>query len=487
MENPKKQEKRKETPVSPKQQDLAANKSTGFEKPMTTDQGVKINNDHDTLKAGERGPSLLEDFIMREKITHFDHERIPERVVHARGSAAHGIFEVTNPIPEYTKAKFLSEQGKTTSVFVRFSTVAGERGSTDVPRDARGFAVKFYTEEGNYDLVANNMAPFFIHDAMKFPDLVHSLKPEPRDGIPQATGAHDTFWGFLSSSPETMHMVMWLMSDRALPRSYRMMEGFGVHSFRFINARGVSSFVKFHWKPKLGMHSVVWDEAQKISGNDPDFHRRDLWDAIVADQLGLDVPQGVPENLQRGADAMPEEYETVIKRPEINDSPALSILRNNPKDSIATRKYALLCDDGVDTAELNRVKQALLDAGAMVRVVASHQGELQPAMDDITIEGVGHSVKADDSVLTTSCVLFDGLVVMNGSEQMVSALLADTRFKVFVKDTYRHHKPIAVYGNAEDFVMNAMGYDITVEEGIIKNGTPAEVIDAFKKGRFWNR
>lgn len=261
-------ELRPQTSDSEKQKDLAVNKNSGLGRPMTTDQGVPINDDHNTLKAGERGPSLLEDFIMREKIMHFDHERIPERIVHARGSGAHGVFEVTNPIPQYTKAKFLTEMGKKTSVFVRFSTVAGARGSTDVPRDARGFAVKFYTSEGNYDLVANNMAPFFIHDAMKFPDVVHAVKPEPRNEIPQATGAHDTFWDFITTSPETMHMIFWLMSDRALPRSYRMMEGFGVHTFRFINEEGVSHFVKFHWKPKLGVHSLVWDENQKISGKD---------------------------------------------------------------------------------------------------------------------------------------------------------------------------------------------------------------------------
>lgn len=209
--------------------------------------------------------------------------------------------------------------------------------------------------------------------------------------------------------------------------------------------------------------------------------------AYVAGQLGLAVPEGKPENMQRSPEALPEEYETVFKRPEISDSPALSILRNNPKDSIATRKYAILCDDGVDGAELNRIKQALLDAGAMVRVVASHQGELQPAMDDITIEGVDLSVAADDSVRTTSCVLFDGIVVMNGTEQMVNAMLSDPRYKEFVKDTYLHHKPIAVYGNAEDFVTKAIGDDLTVEEGIVKNGSPAEVIDTFKEGRFWNR
>ncbi|UOU97543.1 catalase [Chryseobacterium daecheongense] len=247
---------------------------------LTTNQGLKINNNQDSLKAGDRGPTLLEDFILREKITHFDHERIPERIVHARGSGAHGVFKLTKSLEKYTKARFLSELGKETPIFVRFSTVAGSRGSTDLARDVRGFAIKFYTEEGNYDLVANNMPVFFIQDAIKFPDLVHAVKPEPDNEIPQAASAHDTFWDFISLMPESMHMIMWLMSDRAIPRSFRMMEGFGVHSFKFINEEGEAHFVKFHLKPKLGVHSVAWDEAQKISGVDPDFHRRDLWEAI---------------------------------------------------------------------------------------------------------------------------------------------------------------------------------------------------------------
>ncbi|WP_278353082.1 catalase [Chryseobacterium gleum] len=247
---------------------------------LTTNQGLRINNNQDSLKAGERGPSLLEDFILREKITHFDHERIPERVVHARGSGAHGIFKLTKSLADYTKAKFLTELGKETPVFVRFSTVAGSKGSTDLARDVRGFAVKFYTEEGNYDLVANNMPVFFIQDAIKFPDLVHAVKPEPDNEIPQAASAHDTFWDFISLMPESMHMIMWLMSDRAIPRSLRMMEGFGVHSFKFINEAGKVHFVKFHFKPRLGVHSVAWNEAQMISGVDPDFHKRDLWEAI---------------------------------------------------------------------------------------------------------------------------------------------------------------------------------------------------------------
>ncbi|WP_312352619.1 catalase [Sphingobacterium siyangense] len=247
---------------------------------MTTDQGVKINDDQNSLRAGDRGATLLEDFILREKITHFDHERIPERVVHARGSGAHGIFKLYKPLGKLTKAGFLNDTEIETPVFVRFSTVAGSRGSTDLARDVRGFAVKFYTQEGNFDLVGNNMPVFFIQDAMKFPDLVHAVKPEPDNEIPQAASAHDTFWDFISLMPESTHMIMWLMSDRAIPRSYRMMEGFGVHTFRFINKKGEATFVKFHWKPLLGVHSVAWDEAQNISGKDPDFHRRDLWDAI---------------------------------------------------------------------------------------------------------------------------------------------------------------------------------------------------------------
>jgi catalase len=236
----------------------------------------------------------MEDFILREKITHFDHERIPERIVHARGSGAHGYFEATKSLKKYTKASLFAEAGKRTPVFVRFSTVAGERGSTDTARDVRGFAVKFYTDEGNFDLVGNNIPVFFIQDAMKFPDLVHAVKPEPHHGMPQAASAHDTFWDFVSLMPESTHMLMWVMSDRAIPRSYRMMQGFGVHSFRLVNAAGESVFVKFHWSPVLGTHSLDWDEAVKISGADPDFHRRDLWEAIESGnypewELGLQI------------------------------------------------------------------------------------------------------------------------------------------------------------------------------------------------------
>ena len=249
---------------------------------LTTNQGVQVADNQNSLKAGLRGPTLLEDFILREKITHFDHERIPERIVHARGSGAHGYFECYKPLTSLTRASLFAAAGKRTPVFVRFSTVAGERGSTDTARDVRGFAVKFYTDEGNWDLVGNNMPVFFIQDAMKFPDLVHAVKPEPHHGMPQAASAHDTFWDFVSLMPESTHMLMWVMSDRAIPRSFRMMQGFGVHTFRFVNARGESRFVKFHWNPRAGTHSLVWDEAVKIAGADSDFHRRDLWEAIEA-------------------------------------------------------------------------------------------------------------------------------------------------------------------------------------------------------------
>jgi catalase len=262
---------------------------------LTTDQGSPVDNTDNTLKVGDRGPSLLEDFHFREKITRFDHERIPERVVHARGSGAHGSFQVyDDSMARYTSADFLTDPSRRTPVFVRFSTVQGSRGSADTVRDVRGFATKFYTNEGNFDLVGNNMPVFFIQDGIKFPDVIHAVKPEPHNEIPQGASAHDTFWDFVSLQPETMHHVIWLMSDRALPRSFAMMQGFGVHTFRLINAQGDSTFVKFHWKPMLGVHSLVWDEAQKIAGKDGDFNRRDLWDSIEAGlypeyELGLQL------------------------------------------------------------------------------------------------------------------------------------------------------------------------------------------------------
>jgi catalase len=248
---------------------------------LTTNQGVPVADDQNTLRVGPRGPALLEDFHFREKIFHFDHERIPERVVHARGVGAHGYFETYESLSEITRADLFQRKGEKTEVFVRFSTVVGSKGSADLPRDVRGFAVKFYTKEGNWDLVGNNIPVFFIQDPIKFPDMVHAAKPEPDRGFPQAQTAHDNFWDFISLTPESMHMIMWAMSDRAIPRSVRFMEGFGVHTFRLVNAAGKSTFVKFHWKPKLGLQSVVWNEALKINGADPDFHRRDLWETIL--------------------------------------------------------------------------------------------------------------------------------------------------------------------------------------------------------------
>ncbi|VTQ81080.1 catalase [Stenotrophomonas maltophilia] len=274
---------------------------------MTTDQGIPVADNQNSLRQGPRGPTLLEDFILREKITHFDHERIPERIVHARGSAAHGYFELTRSLAAHTRARILTEVGVKTPVFTRFSTVAGGAGSVDTPRDVRGFAVKFYTKEGNWDLVGNNIPVFFIQDAMKFPDLVHAVKMEPDRAFPQAATAHDTFWDFISLMPESMHMIMWAMSDRAIPRSLRMIEGFGVHSFRLLNEAGESTFVKFHWRPKLGIQSTVWDEALKLQSADNDFHRRDLFEAI---QRG-DFPEwelGVQLFTEEEADAFPFDH-----------------------------------------------------------------------------------------------------------------------------------------------------------------------------------
>jgi catalase len=286
-----------ERPADAKDNQLEQARSRPEDRYLTTDQGVRVGDTDNALRAGTRGPTLIEDFHFREKITHFDHERIPERVVHARGAGAYGFFEVYESLADLTAADFLSDPAARTPVFVRFSTVAGSRGSADTVRDVRGFATKFFTRAGNYDLVGNNMPVFFIQDGIKFPDFVHAVKPEPHNEIPQAQSAHDTLWDFVQAQPETLHMMMWLMSDRAIPRSYRTMQGFGVHTFRLVTAEGRGTFVKFHWRPKLGVHSLVWDEAQQIAGQDPDFNRRDLWEAIEAGhypewELGLQL---VPE------------------------------------------------------------------------------------------------------------------------------------------------------------------------------------------------
>jgi catalase len=321
-------------------------RADGADRPLTTNQGVLIADNQNSLKSGPRGPVLLEDFILRDKITHFDHERIPERIVHARGSAAHGYFEAYEPLTDLTRAAPFQAAGKVTPVFVRFSTVAGERGSKDTARDVRGFAVKFYTDEGNWDLVGNNMPVFFIQDAMKFPDLVHAVKPEPHHGMPQAASAHDTFWDFVSLMPESTHMLMWLMSDRAIPRSYRTMQGFGVHTYRFVNAAGDAVFVKFHWNPLAGTHSLVWDEAVKISGADPDFHRRDLWEAIEhgaypAWELGVQVfteeqAEGFSFDILDATKIVPEELVPV--RPV-----GRMVLNRNPDNFFAETEQVAYC------------------------------------------------------------------------------------------------------------------------------------------------
>lgn len=301
--------------------------------PLTTNQGMHISDNQNSLKSGSRGPVLLEDFVLREKIFHFDHERIPERIVHARGSAAHGYFELYESLSHITKADIFQRAGEKTPLFTRFSTVAGGAGSVDTPRDVRGFAVKFYTKEGNWDLVGNNIPVFFIQDAIKFPDLVHAVKMEANTGYPQAASAHDTFWDFVSLMPETSHMIMWAMSDRAIPRSLRMMEGFGIHTFRLINAKGKSTFVKFHWKPKLGMQSTVWDEALKLQAADNDFHRRDLYEAIENGdfpewELGMQLfdqktADKLPYDVLDATKLIPEEVVpvTIVGRMVLNRNP----------------------------------------------------------------------------------------------------------------------------------------------------------------------
>ncbi|MEM5774798.1 MAG: catalase, partial [Anaerolineaceae bacterium] len=338
-----------------KQKDLEMDISHSGDEYLTTDQGVRVNHTEDSLKAGSRGPTIMEDFHFREKLTHFDHERIPERVVHARGSGAHGYFQVYESMSEYTKAAFLQDPSVKTPVFVRFSTVVGSRGSADTVRDVRGFATKFYTQEGNYDLVGNNMPVFFIQDGIKFPDLVHSIKPEPHNEMPQASAAHDTFWDFISLTPESMHMIMWVLSDRAIPRSFRMQEGFGVHTFRFINAEGKARFVKFHWKPLLGVHSLVWDEAQKLAGKDPDWLRRDLWEAIE---------KGEYPEYELGVQIVEEEDEFAF------DFDLLDPTKLIPEELVPVRKIGKMV--------LNRNPENFF---AETEQVAFHPGNVVPGID----------------------------------------------------------------------------------------------------------
>ncbi|MFY1851381.1 catalase [Achromobacter xylosoxidans] len=652
---------------------------------LTTNQGVAVSDNQHSLKAGLRGPALLKDFILREKITHFDHERIPERIVHARGSAAHGYFECYEPLTDLTRASLFAEQGKRTPVFVRFSTVAGERGSKDTARDVRGFAVKFYTDEGNWDLVGNNMPVFFIQDAMKFPDLVHAVKPEPHHGMPQAASAHDTFWDFVSLMPESTHMLMWLMSDRAIPRSYRMMQGFGVHTFRFVNAQGESRLVKFHWNPLQGTHSQVWDEAVKVSGADPDFHRRDLWEAIDAGhgpqwELGvqvfteeeaerfsfdvLDATKIVPEELvpvrpigrmvldrnpdnffaeteqvafcaahvvpgvdftndpllagrihsyvdtqisrlggpnfheipinaplapvhnnqrdgmhrqavhrgrvayepnslaggcpfqagmegyvsfpepvggdelrghpekfaehynqaslfyhsqvdwerrhlasafafelskvtvaavrqrmvaslrnvsdelaQSVADmlgmALPEPMPRAVRqvpRPEVEQSPSLSLTARPGQAGVATRKIAILVAEGVDGAAVSAVAQALIQAGAVVRLVGQRIGPVATAEGD--------ALDADASLDNQPSAVFDGAVVPGGG-MAVDRWRQDGRALEFVRDIYRHGKTLLAMGEGAD-LLEAAGIDPAWrDDGLLVGQAPAQAATLF--------
>ena len=332
--------------MSEKNSQLEQFKVDATNEALRTNQGVKVSDDQNSLKAGERGATLLEDFILREKITHFDHERIPERVVHARGSAAHGYFQPYKNHSELTKAEFLQNPQQKTPVFVRFSTVQGPRGSADTVRDTRGFSVKFYTQEGNYDLVGNNMPVFFIQDAIKFPDVVHAVKPEPHNEIPTGQSAHDTFWDFVSLTPETAHHVTWQMSDRAIPRNLRSIQGFGIHTFRFINAEGKGRFVKLHWKPLQGVVSLVWDEAQKLAGKDPDFHRRDLWDSIEAGlypewELGVQIIEEENEHsfdfdILDPTKLIPEELVPVTPLGKM-------VLNRNPENFFAETEQVAFC------------------------------------------------------------------------------------------------------------------------------------------------
>jgi catalase len=345
-------------PSSGKLDDLEGERDRADSTRLTTDHGVPIEHTDDSLKAGERGPTLLEDFHLREKITRFDHERIPERVVHARGTGAHGWFQLYESLEPYTSADFLCDTSAATPVFVRFSTVVGSRGSADTVRDVRGFATKFYTRQGNFDLVGNNIPVFFIQDGAKFPDLVHAIKPEPHHEMPQASSAHDTFWDFISLVPETLHMVMWLMSDRTIPRSYRMMEGFGVHTFRLVNTHGRATLCKFHWKPLLGAHSLVWDESQQLCGRDPDFHRRDLWEAIEAGkypqyELGLQLidakdEQALGFDLLDPTKLVPEELVPVRRVGRLT-------LHRNPDNFFAEVEQVAFCVNnlvpGIDVTE----------------------------------------------------------------------------------------------------------------------------------------
>ncbi|HEV6966746.1 catalase [Roseateles sp.] len=501
---------------------------------ITTNQGVPVADNQNSLKAGLRGPTLMEDFILREKLTHFDHERIPERVVHARGSGAHGWFECYEPLGALCRVDLFSEAGKRTPVFVRFSTVAGERGSADTVRDTRGFAVKFYTEEGNWDLVGNNIPVFFIQDAMKFPDVIHAVKPEPHHQMPQASSAHDTFWDFISLMPESLHHTLWVMSDRGIPRSYRTMQGFGVNTYRLVDEAGRARFVKFHWLPKAGTHSLVWDEAVKIAGADPDYHRRDLWEAIESGNYPewelalqvftdeqaeafsfdvLDPTKLVPEELvplrrvgrlvlDRNPDNFFAETEQVafcvahvvpgidfsndpllqgrihsyldtqltrLGGPNFHEIPvnaSVAQVHNHQRDGLhrqAVHRGRVAyepnslgggCPHQAGLAGYVSQRHALLDAGAVPRWVGLRLGSVMAA--DGSLLTVEATIDAMPSVLWDAAVL-------PGGGAALATLAARGEATDFIKDQYRHDKPILALGATGRELLTAAGIPVTLD------------------------
>lgn len=407
---------------------------------LTTAQGVVIADNQNSLRAGARGPTLMEDFALREKLFHFDHERIPERVVHARGYGAHGTFTCTRALGDVTRAAPFASEGKKTEVFLRFSTVAGSKGSPDLARDVRGFAVKLYTDEGNWDIVGNNIPVFFIQDAIKFPDLVHAVKPAPDRGFPQAQSAPDNFWDFISLTPEAMHMVMWQMSDRTIPRSFTTMEGFGVHTFRFVNAQGQSTFVKFHWKPRMGLQSVVWDEAVKSNGADPAACR-------ATHTTG-------PETVCSAEHSVPP-----------------------PPDSFKGRILGVLISEGFDGGILMALKSAAEGEGGVVRTIAPKTGG--------AMCNNGHLHPVTDQLGGAPSVLFDAVAILPGTRSLAQTPAA----LEFVKDTYVHCKYIGLTKPAMD-VVAASGLDGAQDGGmhaLTDDGSAQAFVTACRGLRFWKR
>ncbi|WP_439224274.1 catalase [Klebsiella pneumoniae] len=461
---------------------LEAQRKGGEDFPLTTNQGVRIADDQNSLRAGSRGPTLLEDFILREKITHFDHERIPERIVHARGSAAHGYFQPYKSLAALTKADFLSSADKITPVFVRFSTVQGGAGSADTVRDIRGFATKFYTDEGIFDLVGNNTPVFFIQDAMKFPDFVHAVKPEPHWAIPQGQSAHDTFWDYVSLQPETLHNVMWAMSDRGIPRSYRTMEGFGIHTFRLINAEGKATFVRFHWKPVAGKASLVWDEAQKLTGRDPDFHRRDLWEAIEAG----DYPE-----FELGLQLIPEENEFAFDFDLLDPTKLIPealvpvqrvgrmVLNRNPDNFFAENEQAAF-HPGHIVPGIDFSNDPLQAQGVHSKLLYSRMGEV--IADD------GSPLPIAGTFAGSPSLTVDAVVVPGGD---LSALSQSGDARYYLLEAYKHLKPILLAGDARQLT-SVLHVPTQGEEGVIVTDaldTPAadKLLALMTAHRVWSR